>query len=126
MEEADPGDSGGSGLQAGGSIFGGDASEGVDGSRICGETNRVEGFETLAVSDDLACNGFLEDWSEEDEIHLIARLCDFSQGVTGDGDDGRRELSGDVKFSDLGGSELAWSGGEVDSVGSNGDGYIRA
>ena len=91
-------------MQAVGSIFGCDASEGIDGSGGCEKAGGVERFETLPGSDELACNGFLEDRREENEVGAVTRLIDFGEGVAGDGDNGRRELSGGVEFADLGGA----------------------
>ena len=104
MEEADSGNPNGSHLQTGGSILEGDASKSIDGRGDCSDTSGAEGFKTLARSDYLASDGFLEDRSEEDEVCMIAGLFDFGQGVAGNGDNGWLELSGGVKFSDLGGS----------------------
>ena len=71
----------------------------------------MEGFETLTGSDELACDGFLKDRGEEDEVCVVAGLFDFGEGVAGDGDNRRREFSGGVEFADLAG--VSWPGAEV-------------
>jgi hypothetical protein len=126
LEEADACDACGSGLEAVGSVFEGDSAEGVDGSGSGGEAGGVEGFESLAGSDELAGDGFVKDGSEEDEVYVAAGLFDFGEGVAGEGEDGRGEMGGVVELADLVGGELAGGGGEVDSVGGGGEGDVGA
>lgn len=126
VEEVDPGDSCSSGFEAGGGIFEGDASESVDGSGGCGEADCAEGFEALARGNKFVSNGFMEDRAEEDDVGVIAGCCHFGERVAGDGDDGWWEGRLGIELADLGGGELAWGGGEVDSVSGGGDGYVEA
>jgi hypothetical protein len=126
VEEVDAGYTGGSGFEAGGSVFSGDASERVDRGGSSGEAGGVEGFEALARGDEFACDGFVKDGAEEDEVGVVAGLFDLGKGVTGDREDRRREGRGGVQLADLLRGELAGGGGKVNSVGGGGDGDVGA
>lgn len=126
MKEADSGDSGGPGFEAGWGVFRVDAAESVDGSGRGGEAGGVEGFEALAWGDELASDGFLEDGGEEDQVGVVASGFDLGEGMAGDRDDGRRKGGGGIEAPDLRGSELASGGGEMDSVGCGSESYVEA
>lgn len=92
-------------MQAGGSVFGRDASEGVDRDGGGGKTGAVKGFEPLARGDKSVCDGLLEDRTVQDDVWVIgAGLLDFREGVAGDGDDRCWEMGGRVELADLRGS----------------------
>ena len=102
LEEADGGDSGGTGLEAGGGIGTGDAAEGEDGDRGDEKAGLAENHDPCGWRDELAGDGFAEDGAEEDEVGVeAAGLFQIVLGVAGEADGGWREVGGGIDGSDL-------------------------
>ena len=94
-EEADGGDAAGSGFEAEGDAFVGNASQGEDGSLLGDDAGGFEGIEAEAMDEEFAVVGFAEDRAEEDQVGgAIAGAFDFFEGVAGDADDGRKVRCG--------------------------------
>lgn len=108
MEEADSGDSSGSGFEAGGCVFEGDAAEGVDGGGCGREAGGAKLVEALAGESLLVGEGLLEDGGEEDGVDVVdaGGALDVVEGVAGGGDQRRRLAGGGVEVTDLGGGEF--------------------
>ena len=88
VEEANACDAGRSGFEAGGSVFKGDATQRVDRDRCGCEAGGAKLIQSLAGSDVLAGNDFLEDRGEDDGVSLIGNgIVYVFQGVAGDGND---------------------------------------
>ena len=127
MEETDAGETCCSGLEAGGGVFQGDSAERTDRRGSGGEAGGAQTVESLAGEGGLAGEGFFKDGSEEDGVDaMVAGAGNLGYRVAGDGNDRRRQASGGVEGADLSGGEFARSGGQVDPVGTCGDGDVRA
>ncbi len=107
MEEADAGDAGGSGCEAGGGVLQRDAAERVDRDGGCGAAGGAKLVDSLPWRDDLAGDNLFEDRGEEDGVGMVdAGAMDVFQGVAGDGDDWRRAVGRGVEAADLGEGEF--------------------
>lgn len=126
MKKTDSGNTCRSGFEADGSVFERDATKGIDRCGDGGERSGVQSFDALAGGNQFTCDGFLEDWSEENDVCIVAGLFYFGEGVAGDGDDGRRERGGGIELADLCGDKLSRSRCEVNSMRASGDGDVGA
>lgn len=128
FEEADSGYSGCSGCEAGWGVAGCDAAEGQNGDGVGEGADGGEFFETRAgefVQAFREVEGFAEDGAEEDEVGRVREGgSDLGAGVAGFADRGGGQVVGAVEMPDLGRGEGAGGGGEVDSVGRGGEGYV--
>ena len=117
-------------MEAGLLVQFGDAAEGEDGDGVGEGADGGQLFEAGAGEVVAALGeveGFAEDGAEEDEVGWIAKGGrDLGAGVAGFADGGGGQAVGAVEGADLGGGEAAGGGGEVDSVGSDGEGYVGA
>ena len=87
----------------------------------------MEACEALAGEDGLVVDVFSEDGGEENCVWLVRFRCqNAGDRVTGDGNKCGKRGWRTAQFSDFGGGELAGGGGEVDSVGGDGEGYVGA
>lgn len=122
MEEANSGDAGGPGFEAGRGVSGGDAAEGEDRDGVGEGAGLGQGGEAGGWGVSLA-----EDGAEEDEAGRVeVGGEDLAARVAGAADDRVRQAVGAVEMPDLRGSEAAGVGGEMDAVGAGGEGYIGA
>ena len=120
-EHADGGDAGGSGGEALRGAGGGDAPEGEDGGRGREPAGLLESFQAERGRDLPAGDGLAEDGAEEDGVGaLVAGVFDLGEGVAGAADEGCWE-----DLPDLGRGEVARGGGEMDAVGTGGEGDVR-
>ena len=131
MEEADAGDSGCTGLDAGGDVGGCDATEGEDRDGRGGGAGLFEEGEPGAAGKVAASDGFIEHGAEEDGVGsgaegLFAMVGELVEAMAGDGDERNRQAGLGVEGADLDGGEFAGSGGEVDAGGSDSDGKVGA
>lgn len=127
-EKADGGDAGGSGGDAGRSVFEGDSAEGEDGDGVCVFDGESEGFEAGAGEWVFAGDGFFKDRCEEDErvgrgcvrvpLRLFLHLENFFAGMAGVAEDGVASSAGEEVAGALGcdGERI---GGQMDAVGSS-------
>jgi len=112
-----PGDPGCSCGDARWSIFSRDATQGIERYGRGSEAGIVQDFEAGRRSDDLALYRLSEDGSEEDSVGAVAAGdVDLGQVVTGDGDDGRRQVVFCVTPSDIAGAQGGVRG-KMDTVG---------
>jgi hypothetical protein len=112
-------------VEAGGGVFGGDAAEGEDRSGGGGEAGFAEALEALAGKRRLAGERLFEDRGEEDGVRVgLPGVVDFFEGVAGESEEGRGKVGFGEEGADLGGGELAGGGGEVDAMGSGGEGDV--
>ncbi len=118
-KQADRGDAGGSGVEAGGDGGGGDAAKGKDGggcgSLGCGR----ESLKAEAGAHQVAIDALFEDWPEEDEVSAGAvGGMDFGKGVGADAEESARLTSfgeGSAGRGDVPGGPAA---GKMEAVGS--------
>jgi len=126
-EEADGGDSAGSGVDAGGGIRFGDSAEGQDGSLAGGGAGGAESVEACSGNDDAAIHGLFEDRTEEDQAGAVrVGAVDVGEGMAGDADGGLGAARGLEELPDLPRGELLAAAGQVDAVGAGGNGDIGA
>jgi hypothetical protein len=123
-KQADGGDAGSSGGEAGGGVGLGDAAEGEDGDGTGGGAGFMELVEADSFGDDGPSDALLEDGAEEDEVcAAFGGAPDLGEGVAGDADGGTGAVrSGDrPEAADVAGVEFTVARGEVDAVGRSGD-----
>lgn len=136
-EEADGGHSGGSGLEAGGEVFRGDAAEGEDGDGAGELAGFAEQIEAGAGLNELAVDAFFEDGAKQEEVGDVRvwvgrgwagrqRAADVVEGMAGTADDWVGQAGEPVELADVAGRELAGGAGEVDAGGAGGDGDVWA
>ena len=86
----------------------------------------VEAGEALS-GNRFVCNVFFEDGGEENRVWLVIfGGQDAGNSVAGDGNCWFAGATLLEELTDLGGGQLAGGGGEVDSVGGDGEGYVGA
>ena len=127
MKEADAGDAGGSGCEAGGGVLQCDATQRIDrdggGCAAC----VAEPVEALSPDRFPIGEGFFKDGGEENGVGMVfMSAAHVFEGVAGGGDDWRRETDCSVEAADLGWGELVRCGGEVDSGSAGCEGDVGA
>lgn len=126
VEEANSGDSGGSGLEAEAGTSEGDSAECDDGDGVGEAAGLTKGVEAGGCGDEAIVDRFPEDRGEEDGIRCSHDgLTDFVESVAGDGDDGGGESGGGVALEDFSVGDGGVLEADVHAVSASCDGGIE-